>query len=161
MWINAIRLAAWEKGRCNEIYTGALLGLRESKTGGWGGGSEKDARLEGWLKARLPGDTEWRQVYTVVHKSNVPVLAPSSGSILSTTKKSRRSSLLNFGRKNHDKSASEELLGGGPTGAASMIEDLPGKGALATIAFYANKVPAGGKGKKGVEQPLCIVQHCE
>lgn len=139
MWINAIRLAGWERSRCNEIYTGSLLGLREPRTG-WLGyeaglpGAGK-GRFEGWLKARLPGDTEWRRVWTVVSKA---LVADSSSSSMASAKKSRRSSILSFGKKKED---------------AHVIEELPGEGTIATIAFYTtNKLS-----KK--ERPICIVQH--
>lgn len=136
MWINAIRLAGWERSRCNEIYTGSLLGLREPKPMGWAGfedGLASKGKFEGWLKARLPGDTEWRRVWTVILRG-----AGSNESVMSATKKSRRSSMLSgFGRK---------------AAAEVVIDDLPGGGTLSTIAFYAGK-PA----KK--EQPLCIAQH--
>lgn len=136
MWINAIRLAGWERSRCNEIYTGSLLGLREPKSTGWTGfedGLASKGKFEGWLKARLPGDTEWRRVWTVILRG-----AGSNESVMSVTKKNRRSSLLSgFGRK---------------VAAEVVIDDLPGGGTLSTMAFYATK-PA----KK--EQPFCIAQH--
>lgn len=175
MWINCIRLAVWERSRCQEIYTGVLLGLKEPRisqqsqigrsegVGGWigfdgglntsttsnggsGGGkgvinNTGGGKFEGWLKARLPGDTEWRKVYTVVTKGVAPGGSNTQSS--TATKKSRRSSLLSFGRNSKN--------GGND---AVLIDDLPGDGALATIAFYAGK-PV----KK--DQPLCIVQHCK
>lgn len=135
MWVNAIRLAGWERSRCNEIYTGTLFGLREPKQG-WLGfdqglpGAAK-GKFEGWLKARLPGDTEWRRVWTVVTKG----VAVDNAS-LASAKKARRSSILGFTKK-----------------VENIIEDLPGDGTLATIAFYTtNKLS-----KK--ERPICIVQH--
>lgn len=132
LFINAIRLAGWERSRCNEIYTGALLGTREPKTGwsGYDGGLTGKGKLEGWLKARLPGDTEWRKVWAVVNHG-----IGSNASV--TTKKVRRSSILSFGRKPAE---------------APPILDLPGDGALSTIAFYSDK-PI-----KQI-QPICIAQH--
>ena len=100
MWINAIRLSFWERSRCNEIWTGSLLGVREPRPLGWQGydvglpaphsaGSSADGgrkasaasgRFEGWLKARLPGDTEWRRVWAVVVRgSSVPSRASVVG----------------------------------------------------------------------------------
>jgi CCR4-NOT transcriptional complex subunit CAF120 len=135
MWINAIRLAGWERSRCNEIYTGSLIGLREPKPHGWLGyeGGLKGGKFEGWLKARLPGDTEWRKVWTVLMKGTGA--APSK----EMSKKVKRTSLLSFGKK------SVEV----PT-----IDELPGEGAFSTLAFYAVK-----PSKR--EQPLCIAQHRE
>ncbi|SCV67650.1 BQ2448_5261 [Microbotryum intermedium] len=147
MWINAIRLAAWERSRTNEIYTGTLLGMREPKPAGWIGfdagltppGSPANTtggKFEGYLKARLPGETEWRKTWTVLIRSKKQDPGALSASV--TKKKDRRSSLLGaFGKKHVD---------------LTDIDDLPGDGAFATMAFYASKPT-----KK--EAPLCIVQH--
>lgn len=163
MWINAIRLSFWERSRCNEIWTGSLLGVREPRPLGWqgydaglpaahsggaGGGdggrkaSAASGRFEGWVKARLPGETEWRRVWAVVVRgSNVPSRASVLGGgapAPAEEKKSRRTSFLGFGKK--DKG--EEIA----------VEELPGGGAVSTLAFYDRK-----PGKK--EQPLCVAQH--
>lgn len=138
MWLNSIRLACWERSRCNEIYTGMLLGLREPKPHGWTGydgglsaaGGAK-GKFEGWLKVRLPGDTEWRRLYTTVLRGT-----GAAGSQADMSKKQKRSSLLSFGKKAETPS----------------IDGLPGDGAFSTVAFYAEK-----PSKK--EQPLCIAQH--
>ncbi|KDE04897.1 hypothetical protein MVLG_04655 [Microbotryum lychnidis-dioicae p1A1 Lamole] len=147
MWINAIRLAAWERSRANEIYTGTLLGMREPKPAGWIGfeaglsppGSPANTtggKFEGYLKARLPGETEWRKTWAVLIKSKKQEPGASSASV--TKKKDRRSSLLGaFGKKPVD---------------LTDIDDLPGDGTFATMAFYGSKPT-----KK--EAPLCIVQH--
>lgn len=146
MWINAIRLAGWERSRCNEIYTGTLLGLREPKPQGWlgyeGGLSNpgvpgSKGKFEGWLKIRLPGDTEWRRIWTVVLRGSGA--ANAAGAKPETTKKAKRSSLLSFGKK---------------ADVPAQVDDLPGDGAFSTIAFYGEKPT-----KK--EQPLCIAQHSE
>ncbi|KAM0788423.1 hypothetical protein ACM66B_001559 [Microbotryomycetes sp. NB124-2] len=138
MWINAIRLAVWERSRCNEIYTGTLLGTREPKPNGWVGydaglsSAASKGKFEGWLKIRLPGDTEWRRLWTVVLRGSA-----TGSQQPEQTKKNKRSSLLSFGKKQE---------------AAPTIEGLPGNGNFSTVAFYADK-----PSKK--EQPLCIAQH--
>lgn len=147
MWVNAIRLAGWERSRCNEIYTGTLLGLR-APSGGWqgleaissptGSGAHNKGRFDGWLKVRLPGDTEWRRVWAVLVRGK-PVNSPGSPDGGDKKKANKRGSLLSFGRK-----ASVDL---------SAAEDFPGEGAFSTIAFYSQK-PA-----KQREPPLCIAQH--
>jgi len=181
MWLNAIRLSIWERSRCNEIYTGTLIGLREPKPLGWqgydaglssstttgGGVTVKNAngtpKFEGYLKARLPGDTEWRRVFvSILRGSNVPSRSNALGgstSNSSTTnnqeevKKSRRTSLLpSFGKKNKNKdSSSDEMI---------QIEDLPGDGQVSTIGFFAapgGTDPNWRPSKK--DQPICIAQH--
>ncbi|GAA5858489.1 hypothetical protein JCM8547_007329 [Rhodosporidiobolus lusitaniae] len=158
MWINAIRLSVWERSRCNEIYTGSLLGLREPRPAGWQGfeaglpsPGKPPGRFEGWIKARLPGDTEWRRVWVVVQRgSAVPTRSSLVGGSTSPSaqqddKRNRRSSLLSFGKKNKQEKH-EDIV----------IDDVPGDGAVSTVAFWAHK-PTGGK--KGSEPPLCIAQH--
>lgn len=163
MWINGIRLSIWERSRCNEIWTGSLLGTREPRPLGWqgydaglpaaqgssnSGKASSTSRFEGWLKVRLPGETEWRRVWCVVHRgSNVPTRAnalngDTSGTPATTPaeeKKSRRSSLLSFGVKKEKK---DEI----------SLEDVPGSGAVSTLLFYDHKPT-----KK--DQPVCIAQH--
>lgn len=130
MWINAIRLAGWERSRCNEIYTGTLLGLREPK-GGWVPPDTKGGKLEGWVKARLPGDTEWRRVWVILMRGVPPA------SSLTVAKKTKRTSI--FGKK--------------PTADVPLIDNLPGDGTLTTLAFFDEK-PNSRK-----EKLLCIAQH--
>lgn len=180
MWLNAIRLSIWERSRCNEIYTGSLIGLREPKPLGWQGydaglsattgpaahsshpgpikNSNGTPKFEGYLKARLPGDTEWRRVFvSVLRGSNVPSRSNALGGSTSNAsvgdadaKKSRRTSLLpSFGKKKTPKE-DEQLV----------IEDLPGDGQVSTIGFFAapgGTDPAWRPGKK--DQPICIAQH--
>ena len=138
MWINAIRLAGWERSRCNEIYTGTLLGQREPPQGwlgyegGLSGPGGAKGKFEGWLKIRLPGDTEWRRMWTVVLRGS-----GAGGPKVDTSKKAKRTSLLSFGKK---------------ADTPAVIDELPGDGNFSTIAFYSEKPT-----KK--EQPLCIAQH--
>ncbi|KAM0753820.1 hypothetical protein T439DRAFT_164204 [Meredithblackwellia eburnea MCA 4105] len=153
MWINAIRLAVWERSRCNEIYTGSLLGLREPR-GGWVP-PDANHRLEGWLKARLPGDTEWRRTYVVLLRGAGHGASASNGSTNSVggggggantlSKKQKRTSLLSFGKRRNSINVVEQPL----------VEGLPGDGAIPTLAFFDDK-PTGAKGERG---PLCIAQH--
>ncbi|KIS67888.1 uncharacterized protein UMAG_03944 [Mycosarcoma maydis] len=85
-WINAIRLASWEKVRLEEIYTGALIRARLGAVGSPGSANPdtvKDAsaasaaemsiksplvkgKMEGWVKARFMGSTEWKKVWMVL-----------------------------------------------------------------------------------------------
>lgn len=85
-WINAIRLASWEKVRLEEIYTGALIRARLGAVGAPGSQApdgKKDSpampasemtiksplvkgKMEGWVKARFMGSTEWKKVWMVL-----------------------------------------------------------------------------------------------
>ncbi|BGP14418.1 hypothetical protein JCM10213v2_002366 [Rhodosporidiobolus nylandii] len=171
MWINAIRLSTWERSRCLEIYTGSLLGLREPRVqNGWPGydaglpvpGGKGSGRFEGWLNVRFPGDTDWRRVWTVVQRgTNVPTRQSLVGGPMPNPavaavqqeedKRSRRSSLLSFGKKK-DKHMSTPAAS--VNGEPLHIDGLPGDGAVSTVAFWERQ-PAGKK----AEPPLCIAQH--
>ncbi|KZV88890.1 hypothetical protein EXIGLDRAFT_678466 [Exidia glandulosa HHB12029] len=67
-WASALRLAAWEKSRLEEIYTAHLLRMSLSENGQW-----KDprptlvkGRLEGWAKVRVAGQVDWKRLWMVV-----------------------------------------------------------------------------------------------
>lgn len=81
-WVNAIRLASWEKIRLEEIYTGALIRARLGAVGSAAPGEGKDpaaptpemaikspltkGKMEGWVKARFMGSTEWKKCWLVL-----------------------------------------------------------------------------------------------
>lgn len=80
-WINAIRLASWERSRLDEIYTGALIRARLSAVRNMQGSSAQQSvdhaellvrsplvrgRHEGWVRARFMGSTEWRMCWMVL-----------------------------------------------------------------------------------------------
>ncbi|PWN29433.1 hypothetical protein BDZ90DRAFT_277711 [Jaminaea rosea] len=85
-WVNGIRLASWEKVRLEEIYTGALIrarlgsvGANSTDTGPMQGPPPAMANLtiaspvskgkmEGWVKARFMGSTEWKKCWLVLSK---------------------------------------------------------------------------------------------
>ena len=74
-WINAIRLASWERMRLDEIYTGALIRARLSSVKGADVADISElavrsplvkGRHEGFVRARFMGSTEWRRCWMVV-----------------------------------------------------------------------------------------------
>ncbi|WFC95993.1 hypothetical protein MBRA1_002649 [Malassezia brasiliensis] len=80
-WINAIRLASWERSRLDEIYTGALIRARLSAVRNMQGSGAQPGvdhaellvrsplvrgRHEGWVRARFMGSTEWRMCWMVL-----------------------------------------------------------------------------------------------
>lgn len=74
-WINAIRLASWERMRLDEIYTGALIRARLSAVKGADVADISElavrsplvkGRHEGFVRARFMGSTEWRRCWMVV-----------------------------------------------------------------------------------------------
>lgn len=133
-WVNAFRLAAWEHSRCSEIYTGTLLGLREP-SGGWIAPDANGAKLEGWVRVRLPGDLEFRRAWAILLRGG-----PLGGGA-GTIKKAKRHSF--FGRRH----ASVDV-------PMPLIENLPGDGTIPTLAFFEEKPVSPRRDKL-----ICIAQH--
>lgn len=67
-WATALRLAAWERARLEEIYTGHLIkaGGREPKM------ELQKGRMDGWVRVRVMGGTEWKRLWAVLHTPNPP-----------------------------------------------------------------------------------------
>lgn len=95
-WVTAFRLSSWEKSRLEEIYTAHLirltLGAPESSS------TLINGRMEGWVRIRIAGQTDWKRVWMTVNagSENVPIEHPTSnggatGSTNSTLKKKRMS----------------------------------------------------------------------
>ncbi|CAO1619269.1 unnamed protein product [Jaminaea pallidilutea] len=98
-WINAIRLASWEKVRLEEIYTGALIRARLGTVGAGGNDTGpmqgpppaianltiasplSKGKMEGWVKARFMGSTEWRKCWLVLSRDKGEVTSPGGGSM--------------------------------------------------------------------------------
>ncbi|KAK7050878.1 hypothetical protein VNI00_004990 [Paramarasmius palmivorus] len=63
-WASALRLAAWEKSRLEEIYTAHLiritLSARDIPS------TLNNGRLEGWVRIRIAGQTDWKSVWMVI-----------------------------------------------------------------------------------------------
>lgn len=87
-WATGLRLAAWERARLEEIYTGHLI-----KAGGREPKSElHKGKMEGWVRVRVMGGTDWKRLWAVLHTPNVPEEKEDE-------KKSRRRSIFGFGEK--------------------------------------------------------------
>jgi CCR4-NOT transcriptional complex subunit CAF120 len=151
LWVSALRLAAYEKSRIEEIYTGHLLQtfVRSSNRGGpslpvgskeKGTWNEPDSplikgRMEGWVRVRVMGGTEWKRLWLVL---SAPVSAINAGN--RDTGDKRRRSLFGFGGGSQNETASASLAGvastnefGGPTpvtegGTAIFYSAAPVKG---------------------------------
>ena len=94
-WSSALRLAAWEKSRLEEIYTAHLLRIT------LGAGPRSAAsplvrgKMEGFVRVRVAGQTDWKRLWMVVSASEggpAPTTPP-------TERKRRISSL--FGAPAH------------------------------------------------------------
>ncbi|KAJ3782119.1 hypothetical protein GGU10DRAFT_276198 [Lentinula aff. detonsa] len=110
-WAAALRLSAWEKSRLEEIYTAHLcritLVARDVPS------TLVRGRLEGWVRIRIAGQTDWKLVWMVVVEpgddlgrvnSNNPISPPSSaGTTMTGFKKKRMSALFYRESDNHGK----------------------------------------------------------
>lgn len=96
-WASALRLAAWEKSRLEEIYTAHLLRMSLSENGQW-----KDprptlvkGRLEGWAKVRVAGQVDWKRLWMVVTAGYTPGGSDNRPSSPTAPRKNRVSALFN------------------------------------------------------------------
>ncbi|KAG6856890.1 hypothetical protein H0H87_012471 [Tephrocybe sp. NHM501043] len=85
-WAAALRLAAWEKSRLEEIYTAHLLRIMLKQPDA--PSTLVRGRLEGWVRIRIAGQTDWKRMWMIVsvgagsgHPEHPP---PNAGSIGST-----------------------------------------------------------------------------
>jgi hypothetical protein len=172
LWVSALRLAAYEKSRIEEIYTGHLLQtfVRSSNRGGptlptgsneKGSWNEPDSplvkgRMEGWVRVRVMGGTEWKRLWLVL---SAPASAISAGS--KDTGDKRRRSLFGFGgggSQNDNANASNSLAG-----VASTNEfGGPGPATEGGTAIFYSTPPVKGTAKSkgpGSEQAVLTVTH--
>ncbi|KAI0635974.1 hypothetical protein C8Q77DRAFT_1155712 [Trametes polyzona] len=81
-WTAALRLSAWEKSRLEEIYTAHLIRITLND-GRSAPSSLVAGRLEGWVRIRIAGQTDWKRLWMVVSAGN-HLGHPDHGSISST-----------------------------------------------------------------------------
>ena len=96
-WATGLRLAAWERARLEEIYTGHLIKSE---------GAEPPAelirgRMEGWVRARVMGGTDWKRLWVVLS-------TPDIKDEVSEKKNRRRSGFFGLGEKEKDKDVVQE-----------------------------------------------------
>lgn len=87
-WTTGLRLAAWERARLEEIYTGHLIknGGREPKN------ELVRGRMEGWVRVRVMGGTDWKRLWVVLS-------TPTPATSAEDDKKNRRRSFFGMGDK--------------------------------------------------------------
>jgi CCR4-NOT transcriptional complex subunit CAF120 len=91
-WATGLRLAAWERSRLEEIYTGHLI-----KTNGKEPGTALvKGRMEGWVRVRVMGGTDWKRLWLVLSR-------PVSEEKEEDVKKSRRRSFFGLGDASKEK----------------------------------------------------------
>ncbi|KAI0322749.1 hypothetical protein OF83DRAFT_1167243 [Amylostereum chailletii] len=74
-WASAFRLASWEKSRLEEIYTAHLLRItlndgRDTPT------TLVRGKMEGWVRVRLAGQTDWKRLWMVVSSGSTEPYVP-------------------------------------------------------------------------------------
>lgn len=151
-WINAIRLASWEKIRLEEIYTGSLIRARlgavsaQQATSGPGGAPgdvemsiksplSKAGRMEGWVKARFMGSTEWKKCWLVLtDKGAEGAAVTSDANAESASVTSPRNSFWSKLK----------------AGDRSSLMGAPSTPSLADTGLSSVDVPPGGNGAPGL-----------
>ncbi|KAF8532202.1 hypothetical protein JB92DRAFT_3104305 [Gautieria morchelliformis] len=96
-WATSLRLASWEKARLEEIYTGHLLRMSLSENDAWKEPATTlvKGKLEGEVKVRIAGQTDWKPLWMVLSSSTEGDSATNRpNSPLSQRSKSRMSSLF-------------------------------------------------------------------
>ncbi|KAL1949526.1 hypothetical protein VTO73DRAFT_8407 [Trametes versicolor] len=68
-WTAALRLSAWEKSRLEEIYTAHLIRI-SMNDGRTAPTTLVAGRLEGWVRIRIAGQTDWKRLWMVVSAGN-------------------------------------------------------------------------------------------
>lgn len=111
-WATALRLSAWEKTRLEEIYTAHLIRITLND----GPFSHRDTfssltiltgkdarttlvrgRMEGWVRIRVAGQTDWKRMWMVVsgaHPSSIDSGTPSTTGSAPLPPKKRMSNLF-------------------------------------------------------------------
>ncbi|KAF4613981.1 hypothetical protein D9613_007907 [Agrocybe pediades] len=95
-WAAALRLAAWEKSRLEEIYTAHLIRItltaRDVPT------TLIRGKMEGYARVRIAGQTDWKRVWLVVQEGSEGVdhaaTSAAANAVQSTMKKKRMSNLF-------------------------------------------------------------------
>ncbi|OBZ72527.1 hypothetical protein A0H81_07601 [Grifola frondosa] len=86
-WTAALRLSAWEKSRLEEIYTAHLIRVtlndgRAAPT------TLTNGRMEGWVRIRIAGQTDWKRMWMVVTAAGHT--GPQDGSSVSSVDHNNR-----------------------------------------------------------------------
>lgn len=162
-WVNAIRLASWEKVRLEEIYTGALIRARLGSVGSTGTDNSpmqgpppaianmnvasplaKSGKMEGWVKARFMGSTEWKKCWLVLSKDKAEA-GNSGGGVRRLWNKlggaGDRSSVMSIASDKNPTAPTTPGRSNSISGEPAEIEPPPGSNGAPGIAqfFLAKK----------------------
>lgn len=89
-WSAALRLSAWEKSRLEEIYTAHLL--RINLSGRDTPSSLIHGHLEGWVRIRVAGQTDWKKVWLMVTSVSADAEPQIQGGVTSAAGRKKRMS---------------------------------------------------------------------
>ena len=144
-WASALRLSGYEKVRLEEIYTAHILRLSFNVEGSWKEPATRlvRGRLEGQIKARIAGKTEWRPVWAVVSASS----SGGGGSRIGISEDGRPQSPTNTGSVTKRVSA---LFNRSPSDATISTVGVPHP---ANVTFYLSQK---GKDRK---KPLLTIRN--
>jgi CCR4-NOT transcriptional complex subunit CAF120 len=70
-WAAALRLSNWEKSRLEEIYTAHLIRIT-LKDGRSTPTPLTRGQMEGWVRVRIAGQTDWKRLWMVVSSASSP-----------------------------------------------------------------------------------------
>lgn len=69
-WVSALRLSSWEKSRLEEIYTAHLIRVVLSPDNKEVPTTLVKGRMEGSVRVRVSGQTDWKQLWMVISSAN-------------------------------------------------------------------------------------------
>jgi CCR4-NOT transcriptional complex subunit CAF120 len=145
-WASALRLSGYEKARLEEIYTAHILRLSFNAEGSWKEPATRLIRgkLEGQVKVRVAGKTEWRPVWAVVSAASTG----GGGSRIGVSEDSRPQSPPNSGSVSKRVSA---LFNRNSTASDASVQSQAPQ--TASITFYLSQK---GKDRK---KPLLTIRN--
>ncbi|KAJ3935935.1 MAG: hypothetical protein NXY57DRAFT_350988 [Lentinula lateritia] len=131
-WAAALRLSAWEKSRLEEIYTAHLcritLSARDIPT------TLVRGRLEGWVRIRIAGQTDWKLVWMTVSAGSEGVAGMNGPDELGRISSNNTNNLNN---PNNPNSPNSNSNGNNTTANASITS--PPSSAGSTITGFTKK----------------------
>lgn len=104
-WATALRLASWEKSRLEEIYTAHLIRIT-LPSGKDTRSSLLRGRMEGWVRIRVSGQTDWKRMWMVISagsgsSSDLARTSSNDGGRPSTAETPRKKRMSNLFSRDH------------------------------------------------------------
>ncbi|KAL4072674.1 hypothetical protein V8B97DRAFT_1870105 [Scleroderma yunnanense] len=104
-WATALRLTSWEKSRLEEIYTAHLIRIT-LPAGKDARSSLLRGRMEGWVRIRVSGQTDWKRMWMVISagsgsSSDLARSSSNDGGRPSTADAPRKKRMSNLFSRDH------------------------------------------------------------